>query len=266
MNSGFAEVKGTRLYFESTAEGDPIVLLHGFALDRRMWQDQFGALSARYRVIRYDLRGFGRSAPPGDTQYSHAEDLLALLRYLDISEADIVGLSLGGGVALDFALTHPDKVRRLIVADSTLGGYQWSDAWKSTVAPIWSSGRKGDLTTAINLWCEHPLFESAMRKKPTRTRLKKMILGYSGWHWANRDPHRSLEPPALVRLNALLVPTLVVVGAFDLPDFQIVANVLNERIPGARKVVLPGVGHMSNMEAPETFNDLILGFLGSLQH
>lgn len=96
--SGFAEVNGTRLYYEIAGSGRPLVLIHGMTLDTRMWDDQFEPLAAQYQVVRYDARGFGKSAVPTGESYAHTDDLKALLEYLDIAHAFILGLSMGGGM------------------------------------------------------------------------------------------------------------------------------------------------------------------------
>lgn len=123
--SGRAHVKGTRLYFEVAGSGPAAVLLHGFSLDTRMWDDQFDVLAREFRVVRYDQRGFGKSDVPTDEPYSGVEDLRSLLDYLAIETPHVIGLSLGGGLAIDFALTQPAMVDSLIVAGSNLSGYQW---------------------------------------------------------------------------------------------------------------------------------------------
>ena len=121
---GTAEVNDTRLYYEVSGSGHPLVLIHGLALDTRMWDDQFQAFSEYYRVIRFDLRGFGNSTLPTGDQYAYFDDLFALLNYLDISQAHILGLSLGGSVAVDFALAYPEATSSLILVDvSGLDGF-----------------------------------------------------------------------------------------------------------------------------------------------
>src|SRR5215210_3003339 len=92
--SAFAEVNGTRLFYEIAGAGPPLTLIYGFSLDTRMWEDQYAALAQCYRVLRYDVRGFGRSAVPGANRYSHAEDLRALLGYLEIEHTALIGFSL----------------------------------------------------------------------------------------------------------------------------------------------------------------------------
>ena len=107
IQQGFADVNGTRLYYEMVGSGHPLVLVHGFTLDTRMWDDQFEMFAGRNQVVRYDLRGFGKSALPTTEPYSHPDDLRALMTHLGIEHAFIIGLSLGGAVAVDFAVTYP---------------------------------------------------------------------------------------------------------------------------------------------------------------
>lgn len=260
-----AEVNGARLYYEEAGTGEPLVLVHGFSLDTRMWEGQFDAFAGRYWVIRYDLRGFGRSAVPAGEPYRHVDDLSSLLDYLNVERAHLVGLSLGGGVVVDFALTYPAAVRSLIPVDAALGGYRWSAEWDASIAPVWKRGRAGDIAGARELWLKHALFAPALERPEVGSRLSQMISEYSGWHWVNRDPERSPQPPAIQRLGQIRLPTLVILGAHDLPDFHRIADLLQSQIPKARKAVLPGVGHLSNMEAPGRFNEIVLSFLAELQ-
>jgi 3-oxoadipate enol-lactonase len=106
--SGFAEVNGASLYYESLGQGEPVVLLHAGIADGRMWDEQFGTFAEGYRVVRYDRRGFGRSAMVDGT-YSHHDDLRGVLDHLGIEHASFVGCSMGGGAAIDFALGHPER-------------------------------------------------------------------------------------------------------------------------------------------------------------
>src|SRR4051794_40809920 len=139
--AGFADVNGTRLFYAITGAGPALVLIHGFSLDARMWDDQFAAFAQRYRVLRYDARGFGRSAVPGAERYSHADDLLALLEYLDIGQAALIGFSLGGGIAISLALAAPAAVSSLIVAGSLLPGRRLSAELAASFGAIWSAAR-----------------------------------------------------------------------------------------------------------------------------
>jgi pimeloyl-ACP methyl ester carboxylesterase len=167
--SGTAEVNGTRLYYETAGTGEPVVLVHAFTLDTRMWDDQFEVLARSFRVIRYDARGFGKSPPPKPGEaYSNADDLAALLDTLDARKAHVVGLSMGGRFALDYAVTYPDGLRSLVVIDGVIGGWQWSREWLAAYAPIVEAGRKRDLAQAKSLWLGLPLFAPARRCRSGR--------------------------------------------------------------------------------------------------
>ncbi len=104
IDQGFADVNGAHLYYEIAGSGQPLVPIHGHTLDTRMWDDQFELFSQQFQVIRYDMRGYGKSVPQSHDSYAPADDLMALLKHLGLSHAHILGLSRGGGVAIDFAL------------------------------------------------------------------------------------------------------------------------------------------------------------------
>jgi pimeloyl-ACP methyl ester carboxylesterase len=264
QQQGMAEVNGTQLYYEVAGSGRPLVLIHGFTLDARMWDDQFETFAERYQVIRYDARGFGRSAVPTGESYAPADDLRALMSFLGVEHAFIVGLSMGGGIAIDFALSYPEATDALIAVDSLLGGYRWQE-FGASLASVWSAARRSGVEAAKDVWLDLPLFEPAREKADIASRLGQIIADYSGWHLVNENPVRSLDPPAAERLDDIAAPTLIVVGERDLPDFRAIADALHEGIPGAQKVVLPGVGHMSNMENPARFNQAVVGFLAGIR-
>jgi len=260
--TGFAEVNGTRLYYEVAGSGEPLVLVHAFTLDTRMWDDQFEVLARDFRVIRYDARGFGKSAAPNPGEpYSNAEDLAALLDQLDARRAHVVGLSMGGRFALDYAVTYPDGPRSLVVIDGVIGGWQWSREWIAAYAPIVEAGRRRDVAQAKSLWLGLSLFAPARAQAPVGAHLKQMVDDYSGWHFVNQNPERAVSPPAVGRLGTIRAPTLVVVGELDLPDFRRMSERLERDIPGARRATIAGAGHMANMEAPEGVTRALREFL-----
>jgi 3-oxoadipate enol-lactonase len=262
--TGFADVNGTRLYYELAGTGHPLVLIHGFTLDTRMWDEQFEVFARSYQVLRYDLRGFGKSAVPTDTLYTHPDDLHALLTHLGIEHAYILGLSLGGGVAVDFAVTYPHETDALIPVDAALlGGYAWTkDAHWDRLFALAKAPEAG-LQAAKTCWLQHPFFAPACEQPAVAARLAAMVADYSGWHLLNHDPGQVLNPPAIQRLGSITAPTLVIVGERDVVDFQRIVDLLERGIPGATKVVMPGVGHMANMEAPAPFNATVLAFLAA---
>lgn len=258
MSPDFAQVKGTRLRYQVQGQGRPLVLVHGFTLSLEMWDGQMEAFSRQYRVIRYDLRGFGGSDLPGEP-YRHAEDLAALLDYLDIPNASLLGCSMGGGIAIDFALSFPERTQALILFDSALGGFPYSAEFTASTAALYALG-KSSIEAARQLWLEHPMFGPVL-ESPAAPHFQRIMAAYSGWHWSNPDPTRRYETPAAKRLGEIKAPTLVIVGERDIPDMRAIAEALAAQIPTAHKVELPGLGHLANLEDPALFNQTVLEFL-----
>jgi 3-oxoadipate enol-lactonase len=262
VEKGFAEVNDARLYYEIIGKGHPLVLVHGFSLDTRMWDDQFEVFAKRFKVVRYDVRGYGKSAlPKVGREYSHQNDLSALLNQLGIDYAHAMGHSMGGGIALDFTLEHPESIKALILVDSTLGGFQ---DWSKTDFDLVKEAKEKGVEAAKNLMMKMPSFLRIVREKPNvASQLRHMSSDYSGWHYINTDPEHTLNPPAIERLQETNAPTLIIVGERDFPDFHRIAEILNEKIIKSKKITLKGAGHNSNMEAPREFNDAVLGFLAN---
>jgi pimeloyl-ACP methyl ester carboxylesterase len=261
LQSGFLDVNGARLYYEEMGVGEPLVLLHGFSLDTRCWDGQFPVLARRYRVVRYDFRGFGRSSLPHGGPYSHTGDLRELFDRLRIEEAILMGLSMGGGLAVDFALAYPDAVRALVLVDSALSGYRWSDEESDYYRAVIHRAREDTIESGRQRWMRDPMFAASTARPDVADRFTEMVAGYSGWHWLNRDHAQPLEPPAIERLSEVRAPALVVVGEHDVEDMHGIARTLERGIPGAQRVTLPGAGHLSNMDASEDLNRLVLDFL-----
>jgi 3-oxoadipate enol-lactonase len=257
----FFTVNSAKLYAEVRGSGEPLVLLHGFGLDLTMWDLQIGQLSERYRVLRYDLRGFGRSSLPAAGElYSHEQDLKGLLGQTLTAPAHVVGSSNGGRYALRFALAYPELVRSLALIDSSLDGFEMSSESYSLWNTVASMARSGKLAAAKRLWLEQPLFRSAMQNLNARARLMSVFSDYSGWHWLNIDPV-VVPSPVVERLHEIRAPTLIVTGERDLEDFHWIAELLSANILNSVKAVLPNAGHLSSLEQPMAFADLLIDFL-----
>jgi 3-oxoadipate enol-lactonase len=251
---------GAQLSYSISGCGQPVVLIHGLGLDASMWEPQWPLLQAEFRVIRYDLRGFGGSSVP-DGSYSHTDDLFALLDSLEARPAHLVGLSMGGNIALRFVLEYPNSARSLTLIDSALEGYRWSEAWTESWGAILSAAGSGGADSAKQLWLAHELFAPARREPRRAAALAAMIERYSAWHWRNADPARRAGRRTIEALTGVVCPTLVIVGELDLPDFQAIARRLAAGIPGAKLATVAGAGHMANMEAPAAVNELLLEHL-----
>jgi|GEM_PF-7008155 len=134
MTNGVLAYNNGHLYYETVGSGagDPIVFVHGFTLDRRMWQPQVGHFSKNHQVVTYDARGFGKSSLPGES-YSHTTDLHALFNHVGIQQAHVVGLSMGGRIATNFTLAYPNLVKSLTLMDAALDGYP--KKWIGTCTP-----------------------------------------------------------------------------------------------------------------------------------
>src|SRR5439155_2412003 len=142
------------LYYETAGSGDPVVLVHAFSVDRRMWDPQMPALQNRFTVVRYDLRGHGKSEAP-TAPYSTSEDLRSVLDALDIRRAALVGLSAGAQVATDFAIAHPDRVTRLVLTSPGVSGLATPPLpW---MAPVFQAAGAGEPERAAKLWSETPI-------------------------------------------------------------------------------------------------------------
>jgi 3-oxoadipate enol-lactonase len=261
--TGYADVYGARLYYEMMGMGHPLVLIHAGIADSRMWDDQFTDFAEHYRVIRYDIRGFGKSAMPTGSS-STSRDLYGLLTALGIARAYVVGLSIGGGIAIDFTLRYPEMVSALVLVASGLGGTQPSAEMRRADATVDAALERGGIDAAVEaenrLWVDGPKRTPDQVDPTVRARVSEM--NGALYRLPEVDaPRERLDPPAIGRLGEIHVPTLILVGDGDVPDVIETANLLEQGIAGARKVVFPGVAHMVNMEHPEAFNRIVLNFL-----
>jgi pimeloyl-ACP methyl ester carboxylesterase len=245
---------------EGEGEGEAVLLLHGFAGDRRLW-DGFGSeLAQKRRVIRYDLRGFGESVDLDQRPFRHARDLAALLDALRIDRCALVGVSMGGAIALNFALDHPERVRRLALVSPGIVAWEWSEEWRSAWRPIVDAARAGNLAAARELWWRHPLFDTTRADPQAAAKLRESIDAYSGSHWAHGDNEEPAMPD-VDRLGLLTPETLLLTGTADLTDFRLIADLIEAVSPNVRRIEYDGAGHMLHLERPETFAADMRAFL-----
>ncbi len=211
--------------------------------------------------------------------YSPSEDLKALLDYLGIDRACLVGHSMGGHIASTFTLAYAETTRALILVGSGLPGFQpppslEADPRTQEYVEFWSSvyetARSSGVEAAKDVWRNSPVARPSLGRPGVAARLEEMLQDYSGWHWVNENsarlPHRLREPDRRVaeRLDEITQPVLVIVGERELPGAHAVADYLERNVRNARKIVLPGVGHFPMMEDPDAFNEVVLKFLGRL--
>ncbi|HEX6479723.1 MAG TPA: alpha/beta hydrolase [Ktedonobacteraceae bacterium] len=272
--SGIAQVNGTGLYYEVAGTGHPFTLIHGLLLDRRSWDDQFDVFAQQYKVLRYDLRGWGDSAQEeAGLPFSPRQDLLSLLHYLDIDKTYLLGLSGGGTFALDFTLEHPDKVDALILVSSDPSGYAppMTDAIQTFAGRYYGALQQKDIAGAAEattrFWTDGPRRAPEQVNAQARARIKEMTtqqIERHGDFMAHEGHMLPLAPPAVNRLAEVGVPTLIVLGDEDVPEVIEAAGIVEQGIAGAKKVVIPGTAHHPHMEKPEEFNRVVLDFLNGL--
>ena len=261
MKSGFAEVNGTKLYYELMGDGHTVVLIHAGKLDRRMWDDQFEEFAKHYKVIRYDVRGYGKSEIP-QKPYSDVEDLKGLLRFLTVDKACLIGLSMGGKIAIDFALQYPEMTSTLIPVAADLGGFVWSsEEIMQGYQKIVETARDEDESKAVEMWLKFPLFAPAMENPAIRDKVREIVEENSHVFLLNPLIRRQIKPPAVERLSEIRVPALIILGDRDVSDITAIADILEKNIAGSKKIVISGAGHLVNMEKPEEFNRIVLDFL-----
>ena len=245
------------LHVEVAGAGAAITFLHGFALDGRMWDAQVADFRASHCTVTVDLPGFGRSAAVRD-EAPVADAIARALDAVGIATTHLVGLSLGGAVATDFALAYPRRLRSLVLADALLLSYPATlDTWDACLA----RARAGDCAGAIEHWLTDGVFAVSRTMPDVWSRIRSLIAGYDCAHWTGAVTLRWATSKPRERLGETEAPALVLVGERDTAVFHAMADAYAAEIPGARKLVLPGVGHVSNMEAPGAFNRALRSFL-----
>ena len=253
--TGRCRVDGGEIAYAIRGAGPALVLLHGFTFDRRAWDAQMAAFSEGYRVLRYDLRGFGESSVPAGP-YSHSDDLRTLLETLGLEHPILVGLSLGANVALEYALRFPGEIRALVLASPGLVGHRWTELRPPDAAA--AHAHLHGIDSAKRFWLDHPLFDSLKRHPDAHARLQDMVAEYSGWHWRHANPVTSIN--VTNRLHECRVPTLVVSGDLDVAGYRSIAGKIAAEIPGAQLLRLADAGHIVNDDGGE-FTAAVLGFV-----
>lgn len=262
--TGFAPINGAQLYYEIAGDGQPMILIHAGVADGRMWDEQFAEFAQQYRIVRYDMRGFGRSAMPSGTFSNHG-DVAGLLDFLQIEQAIVVGISFGGKIAIDFALAYPERVTKLVLGAPSIGGTTPSERilqfWEAEEAAMDAE----DLETAVELNLK--LWVDGIHRQPedvnptVRQQVGQMQREIFLMDIPDDIEELSLEPVANGRLAEITAPTLVLIGALDLPEKVDQAAWLANELPNAQHATIPEVAHMLNMENPTQFNQQVLTFL-----
>lgn len=274
--TGIASVNGTSLYCNVMGEGDPLVLITGEFFDSRIWDEQISLMAQAYKVLRYDLRGTGQSSCIS-SEYSHTNDLAALLELLNIQHAHVLGIMQGANIALELALHYPEYIRSLIFAAANFHGYappRFPDRAMAEVenmlTSLFAENTNPSLsqigTRMIELNMAMPSFAPST-EHPTARQRAQTIMEENIPQSFDPSIQRVLwdTPPAVQRLGDVHVPTLVLVGERMPPDAHVLAETIVKGISGAHKVVIPDAPTLMNMEQPEAFNQAVLYFLQTVE-
>jgi pimeloyl-ACP methyl ester carboxylesterase len=246
------------LYYEESGRGEAIVFLHGFTLDRRMWRRQMDYFSKKYRAIAYDSRGHGKSSCPesGYSRMDRVRDLKNFARQLSLDSFHLVGLSMGGATALGYAIDHPETLRSLTLVDTAAGGYQPPPKYKD----LRNVARTEGVDEARRRWIKSALFYYINRNEELRQELAEIIAGHCGHLWIDPKRGKYEDRDDVALAEHIKIPTMIFVGEKD-RFFLPLARSLHKKIKNSEIDIVPGVGHMLNMEAPERFNYRLEHFL-----
>ncbi len=247
---------------EGKAGAPWLILSNSLATDRRVWDPQMEALSASYRVLRYDTRGHGRSGP-GQAPYTLeglSGDVLELCGALGIERADFMGISLGGMTGLALAMRAPDLVGRLVCCDARADAPEpYKAIWDTNIARLHDVGIAGIVEPTLERWFTAAYLANEANAATLAT-VRDMISATSATGY--EGVARALQALDLKGgLSALKCPTLYVVGEHDMAAPAAVMQEMADLSPDASLAVLPDAAHLSNMEQPGAFNAAIRGFL-----
>jgi 3-oxoadipate enol-lactonase len=253
------------LYSEVAGEGPAVVLVHEGICDSRMWEPQWESWSRSYRLLRVDLRGFGRT-PLEPGPFAHARDLIEAVERQGIERAALVGVSLGGRVALEVAVARPDLVCALVLVAPGLPGHEWSDELRAEWAEEETACEARDLDAAVEVslrtWVDGPHRRPEDVDPDVRRRVAEMQRrAYELALGIEEDEEELLVEDLADRLGEVRAPTLVVVGEEDQPDMHAIAERLAREIPAARLAKIPATAHVPSIERPGEFDELVKPFL-----
>lgn len=266
MSSPFEiEFDGAIIRGEAAGFGLPVVLLHAGVADRRMWAEQLQALADEgYHVIAYDRRGYGETETP-DVPFNHLVDLEAVLDRLSIHAAILVGSSLGGGLAIDFALEHPERTIGLVLVGTAITGAEPAEIPEEAADledALDYAMERGNFDTVnrieAHLWLDGPLSQSGRVEGEPRD----LFLRMNSVHLHHPElTEEEVPDDAVDHVGAITAPTLLVVGELDMPDIVARHEDLSEELENAFAIVLEDTAHLPSLERPDLFNPILLEFL-----
>ena len=267
--SGFVNIDNAQLYYETAGQGVPLVMIHAGVADSRQWNNEFAFFARSHRVLRYDMRGYGKSEPVNG-EFSHMDDLVAVLDAVGLREpAVFMGCSMGGGLAMDFALMYPSRMRALIMVGSGPSGLELDVPTPPKFAEVEKAFEAGDLDLVAEI--ETQIWFDGMGRTPEQVNqsmrkllyeMNRQALTHEVKQLGKRLPNT--QTPAFDRLSDLKIPVLIIVGAHDTPYILAAADHMVRKIPSAQKVIIEDAAHLPNMDYPEEFQAIVTNFLEDL--
>jgi 2-hydroxy-6-oxonona-2,4-dienedioate hydrolase len=267
ITSGMADIGGAKLYYEMHGAGETLVLCHAGFVDSGMWNSQWEAFAQHYRVIRFDMRGNGKS-DRATAPVCRRDDAYKLLKALGVERAILLGCSMGGEVVIDLALEHPELVSSLIAVSAVPSGFQMQGAPPRYLMEMMAAVQAGDVEKAselqIRIWVdgmfrEPDQVDPAVRQQAAA--MNRIIVQNGTFATAGMQPLNPLTPPAVTRLKDIHIPSLFIAGALDHPEILRAQDEMHAAVRGAQRVIIPNTAHVPNMEQPERFNHAVLDFL-----
>jgi len=255
-----ADVDGGQIYYESCGKGpQAIVLIHDGVVNSASFDDMWPILCRDFRVVRYDRRGYGKS-PAAKAAYSPQEDLAAVMAAAKMDRASLVGFSFGGGLAVSYAVRHPEQVERLVLSGTVLNGFQPTKTFGDHVTRIMMPMIIGNMDAVVanaekSGWVMAPGHPEAKAKALAILKASPQDLRHQ-----MHDPIKGW-PSDLPRLPGLQVPTLIMTGDHDIADNQATSGAAQALIPGSRRIVIDDAGHLMQLEHPKEIAALIADFV-----
>ncbi|MCM2273148.1 MAG: alpha/beta fold hydrolase [candidate division Zixibacteria bacterium] len=259
----YADLGGYRMFYEEFGEGEPLVFLHGFTLDRRSWYGQAEYFKKVYRVIIVDALGHGQSDAPPERygRFERVEDFQRFVEQLNLKQFHLVGLSMGGSTAIGYALEHQERLASLGLVATGASGYDIGKKYQK----FDKMAKENSLESARDAWLEMTLAWFSGERAHARELLTQMIKGFSGVVWLDPMRGKYRTQVDLEHVHKITVPTCIIAGELD-KVFVPLAKELHTRIAGSRLVILPKLGHLINLEDPIEFNNHLDAFLLCLHH
>lgn len=257
-----------QLYYEMAGAGEHVILIHAGIANLDMWEAQWHALTEGYRVLRYDLRGFGRSAEGGASS-THRQDVEELMAELGIEAAHFIGCSLGGEIALDVALSQPERVKTLVLISATPSGFEMQGEPPAALFQMIAALQAGDIAAAAR--AQNEMSVTGVNRLPeavepsVREAIYQMTVAAFTRGGGLAERGDIVTPPAAIRLGDVQAPTLLVVGAADHSELHRAAAEMASGIPHAQKeiIVVENAAHLPTMERPKQLNEAVLNFLAA---